>query len=114
MAQSFTIIRAVGTTLTRASSVETLTSVAAAILDLFKAGGTHDAGMNKCYLQWTSTGTTSVLDIIIEDEVLAGLSADLATRASAIRTALLTLSQITSVDVDNIATLEQSSPAHRF
>lgn len=112
MAQSFTIIRDVGTTLTRSSTQAEMNALAAEVLALFHPGGSADQGMDKAYVQWRAMGTTTTFEIVIEDEVLSGLSADLSARASAIRTALLTLPAITAIDVADIATLEQSSPAH--
>lgn len=112
MAQSWTIVRDVGTSLTRSTDLTTLNALAASALALFTAGGTYDIGASKVHVQWRAIGSTTTLEVIIEDEVIAGLSANMATRAATVRTGLLTLTGITSVDVDLIATLEQSSPAH--
>jgi hypothetical protein len=112
VAQSWTIVRSVGTSLTRSTPLATLSTLASDALALFQAGGTYDIGADKVHVQWRALGTTTTLEFLIEDEVMSAVSSDLATRASTIRTGLLTLSGITSVDTSNIAPLEQSSPAH--
>lgn len=112
MAQSWTIVRSVGTSLTRSSDLTTLNALAAAALAIFKAGGTYDVGADKVHVQWRALGASTTLEIIIEDEVMAAVSGDLTARAATIRTGLLTLTGITSVDADLITALEQSGPAH--
>jgi hypothetical protein len=112
MAQSWTIVRSISTTLTRSTDLATLNTLAASALTIFKSGGTYDVGADKVHFQWRGIGSTTTFECIIEDEVMAATSADLTARAATIRTGLLTLTGITAVDADLISPLEQSSPAH--
>lgn len=112
MAQSWTIARSVGTSLTRSTDLATLSALAASALALFQTGGTYDLGVDKVHVQWRDLNGTTTLEVILENEVMAAVSGDLATRAATIRTGLLTLNGITSVDAGLIVAVEQSSPAH--
>lgn len=105
MARNFSIARNITTTLTRSDTVETLNAFSAAVLALFEASGTYDIGADRVYCQWDGAD----FNVVIENEALASVAADLAAFKSTIRTGLLTLDEVLALSVDDISVLEQSS-----
>lgn len=109
MGRSHTTIRNVTTNLTYAATVATLDALARDILDLFKAGGTYDLGVDRVWVQWNDGAT---LDVVMEDDAMSAVSTNISTRNSTIETGMESLTPVISaVSTANIETYEQSALA---
>lgn len=108
MGRSHTIARAVTTNLTRSATVATLDALAVTILNLFKAGGTYDLGIDRVIVQWDGAD----FDVILEDDGMSAVASDISARNTTVKNGLESLTPtISAVNTANIETFEQSALA---